>query len=466
MEKLIFYNTLSRKKEEFKPIISDHAGLYTCGPTVYNYAHLGNLRAYIFEDVLKRVLLYNGYQVRHVMNITDVGHLTGDMDMGEDKMEKKARADKKNIWEIAAFYTDAFKKDLQALNIIEPDVWLKATETITEQIALVKILEEKGFTYKTSDGIYFDTSRFPAYGRLSHLDLETLKEGARVEKNQEKKHPTDFALWKFSPRGEKRQMEWPSLWGIGFPGWHLECSVMSALGLKEMRDIHCGGVDHINVHHTNEIAQYEAAYGRKFFNYWLHNEFLNITGGKKMAKSAGNFLTLDNSLRQKNLPPLAYRFAALQTHYRKPMEYSEESLANASQSFLHLRRQIREIKSTGPEGPDGGHASGRNFQADFQRAINDDLNTPKALAVAQEMLKSELPAAVKLALWLDFDRVLGLGISGQEDEISPAVQALAREREEARRKKDFGRSDELRRQLEDMGYEVADQKDGQKIFKR
>ncbi|HWR92673.1 MAG TPA: cysteine--tRNA ligase, partial [Desulfobacterales bacterium] len=320
--RLHLYNTLTRQKEEFTPIRPGEVGLYTCGPTVYNFAHIGNLRTYLFEDVLKRVLIFNGYAVRHVMNITDVGHLTGDRDMGEDKMESGSRREGKTAWDIAEFYTQAFKQDIAQLNILEPTLWCKATDSIPEQIGLVRILEDKGFTYRTSDGIYFDTARFPGYARLSSQNLEALQEGARVEKNPEKRSATDFALWKFSPPGSRRQMEWESPWGIGFPGWHIECSAMSMKYLGDQLDIHCGGIDHIDIHHTNEIAQSEAATGRKFFNFWMHGAFLNIQGGKKMAKSEENFLTLENALNRRGIPPLAYRFAAFLTHYRKPMEYS------------------------------------------------------------------------------------------------------------------------------------------------
>ncbi|MGD8367964.1 MAG: cysteine--tRNA ligase, partial [Desulfobacterales bacterium] len=279
---LYLFNTLTRKKEKFTPIFEGSVGLYTCGPTVYNYAHIGNLRTYLFEDVLRRVLAYNGYEIRHVMNITDVGHLTGDRDMGEDKLEAGARREGKSAWDIAAFYTEAFRRDMEKLNLLEPTVWCRATDTLPEQIDLIRTLEEKGFTYRTADGIYFDTSRFPDYTKLSHQKLAALQEGARVEKNPEKRNATDFALWKFSPKGVQRQMEWDSPWGVGFPGWHVECSAMSMKFLGEQLDIHCGGTDHIDVHHTNEIAQSEAATGRRFFNYWMHGAFLIIAGGKKM----------------------------------------------------------------------------------------------------------------------------------------------------------------------------------------
>src|SRR6056297_341464 len=275
MSVIYLYNTLSRKKEEFKPIIKNEVGLYTCGPTVYNYAHIGNLRTYLFEDFLKRMFLYNDYKVKHVMNITDVGHLVGDGDMGEDKLELGAKREKKSAWDIADYYFQAFLSDLKYLNIIEPNKWYKATGTIKEQIDLIKTLEKKGYTYKTSDGLYFDTSKLDDYNKLNKQKLEDLRDGARVEKNNEKKNSTDFALWKFSPQDKKRQMEWQSPWGLGFPGWHIECSAMSLKGLGDQLDIHCGGMDHINVHHTNEIAQSEAATDKKFFNYWIHGAFLN-----------------------------------------------------------------------------------------------------------------------------------------------------------------------------------------------
>ena len=343
MNKLYLYNTLTRKKEEFKPIEKGQVGLYTCGPTVYNYAHIGNLRTYLFEDILKRILLYNDYKVKHVMNITDVGHLTGDRDMGEDKLEIGAKREHKTAWEIAEFYTQAFRQDIKKLNILEPDVWCKATDYIKEQIDLIKILETKGYTYKTADGVYFDTAKFKDYTRLSRQNLEALKAGARIEKNPEKKNPTDFALWKFSPKDSKRQMEWASPWGVGFPGWHIECSAMSLALLKNQLDIHCGGVDHINIHHTNEIAQSQTATDQKFFNFWLHGAFLNIAGGKKMAKSQDNFLTLENALIKKSIDPLAFRFVCLQTHYRKPMEYSEAGIKNAQSGLEHLYNQVKQL---------------------------------------------------------------------------------------------------------------------------
>ncbi len=459
MPTIKLYNTLTRKKEEFKPIKPGEVGLYTCGPTVYNYAHLGNLRTYLFEDILKRVLIYNGYKVKHVMNITDVGHLTGDMDMGEDKMELGAKREGRNAQEIAEFYTQAFRKDISRLNIIEPNIWCKATDNIKEQIELIKILEKKGYTYRTSDGIYFDTSKFKDYTKLSHLNLETLKEGARVEKNEEKRNPTDFALWKFSPPGIKRQQEWDSPWGVGFPGWHIECSTMSMKYLGEQLDIHCGAIDHINVHHTNEIAQSEAATGKKFFNYWLHSAFLNIAGGKKMAKSADNFLTLENALIKKGIKPLVFRFAALQIHYRKPMEYSEEATESAKNALEHLYNQVRAL------GSERGKVN-EEYKNKFLEAINDDLNMPRALACAQELLKSKLTPQDKLATILDFDKIFGLDLDKLTKlELPREVQNIIEERKRAREQRDWEKSDALRAKLQNLGYIVEDSKNGMNIRK-
>ncbi len=460
---IYLYNTLSRQKEEFKPIVSGEAGIYTCGPTVYNFAHIGNLRTYLFEDFLVRVLKYNGYKVKRVMNITDVGHLSGDMDMGEDKMELGAAREGRSAWEIAEFYTEAFKKDLRALNILEPDVWSKATESIDEQIALVKTLEDKGFTYQISDGIYFDTAKFPEYNKLSHLDLDELKEGARVEKNNEKKNPTDFALWKFSPTGAKRQMEWESPWGKGFPGWHIECSAMSLKELGTQLDIHCGGIDHINVHHTNEIAQSEAASGHKFFNYWLHGAFLNIAGGKKMAKSDGDFLTVQNALLDRNINPLAYRFAALQVGYHKPMEYSQDGLKQAEEALNALYKQVKSL-AQGIDANEIAQAEiSEKHKLEFLAAINDDLNMPQALAILFAVLKSELGAAEKLHTIFDFDTVLGLNLentlSGNEIEIPEAVKQLAERRLSARAEKNWALSDSLRNEADELGYIIEDVKD-------
>ncbi len=464
MPKLVLYNSLTRNKDEFKPIKAGAVGLYTCGPTVYNYAHIGNLRTYIFEDILKRVLLYNGFRVEHIMNITDVGHLTGDRDMGEDKMEKGAQREGKTAWDIAEYYTRAFKKDIARLNILEPDIWVKATDTITEQIALIETLEQKGYTYRTSDGVYFDTSKFENYTKLSHQNLDALQEGARVEKNPEKRNATDFALWKFSPPDAKRQMEWDSPWGTGFPGWHIECSVMSMKFLGDQLDIHCGGTDHIDVHHTNEIAQSEAATGKPFFNFWMHGAFLIIAGGKKMAKSEGNFLTLENAFISQGLNPLVYRFASFLTHYRKPMEYSDEGIEAARNGLWHLQNQVRQAAKGNDESDTVANAE---FRTKFLEAVNDDLNMPRAMAVVQEMLKSALSDTEKYATILDFDRVLGLDMDqvSQTAVLPEEIQKLVEARIKAREARDFDASDRLRDELQAHGYMVQDTREGMKVIK-
>ena len=464
MMKLHLYNSLTRQKAEFKPVQPGRVGLYTCGPTVYNFAHIGNLRTYIFEDILKRVLQYNGYRVKHVMNITDVGHLTGDRDMGEDKMEKGALREGRTAWEIADFYTQAFKNDIARLNIIAPDIWIKATDTIDDQIALVKILEKKGYTYRTGDGVYFDTPKFEDYTKLSHQDIESLQEGARVEKNPEKRNPTDFALWKFSPEGVQRQMEWDSPWGVGFPGWHLECSAMSMKFLGDQLDIHCGGTDHIDVHHTNEIAQSQAATGRKFFNWRMHGAFLIITGGKKMAKSEGNFLTLDNAFVKAGINPLVYRFATFQTHYHKPMEYSDESVQAARNGLLHLQNQVRQLAGAAAD-PD--HLINPEHKSKFLEAVNDDLNMPRALAAVQELLKSNIGDDQKYTTILDFDRILGLDLDqvNKPQELPSEVKKLVDARQKAREDKEWEASDRLRDEIQALGYMVHDTTDGMKVIK-
>ncbi|PIF02864.1 MAG: cysteine--tRNA ligase [Desulfococcus sp.] len=469
MTSLFLYNTLTRKKENFIPIYPGRAGIYTCGPTVYNYAHIGNLRTYIFEDILKRVLTANEYAVTHVMNITDVGHLTGDGDLGEDKLEKGAAREGKTAWEVAAYYTEAFQKDMARLNLLPPDIWCRATDTIPEQIALIRTLEKKEFTYQTSDGIYFDTARFPDYTKLSHQNLDALQEGARVEKHPEKRNPSDFALWKFSPEGAKRQMEWPSPWGVGFPGWHIECSAMSMKYLGDMLDIHCGGTDHIHVHHTNEIAQSEAATGKPFFRFWMHGEFLNIAGGKKMAKSGENFLTVENALVRRGIDPLAYRYAAFQTHYRHPMEYSGESIRAAENGYRNMKNAVREIvlAADAAENRAGGSpVPSPELMARFMAAVNDDLNMPRAMAVLQECLKANLPPAEKKATLLAMDRITGFGLDKVETKaaLPPEIETLVADRKAARKEKNWAESDRLREELVSKGYTVRDHKDGMDVF--
>lgn len=468
---LYLYNTLTRSKDIFKPIKNGKVGLYTCGPTVYNFPHIGNMRTYIFEDILKRVLQYNDYEVKHVMNITDVGHLTNDQDMGEDKIEKEAKKEGKTAWDIADFYTKAFKKDLDYLNIIYPDIFCKATDNIKEQIKMIEVLEKKGFTYKTSDGIYFDTSKVSDYTKLSGQKLDELREGARVEANEEKKNPTDFALWKFSPKDTVRQMEWPSPWGVGFPGWHIECSAMSMKYLGEQFDIHCGGIDHVNIHHTNEIAQTESVTGKKpWVNYWIHGAFLNIKDGEKMSKSSGNFLTVENTFVDKKISPLVYRFSALNTHYRKPMEWNDEIISAAKNGLDNLYSKIGRL------GKIVGKIN-KEWKEKFTSAINEDLNVSQAIGILNEMLKSDISNEDKLATVLDFDKVFGLNFKGVYNmkietgsfklEIFPVeIQVLVKDREEARKNKDWSKSDEIRDKIASLGYEVKDTKEGSEVKRK
>ncbi len=459
-EPLFLYNTLSRTKEEFTPLLPGKVGLYTCGPTVYNYAHIGNLRTYIFEDFLKRTLQFNGFEVNHVMNITDVGHLTSDGDEGEDKLEKGAAREGKTVWDIAAFYTDEFKKNLDQLNIIPPTVWCKATDYISEQIEFIQKLQAKGLTYKTSDGIYFDTAQYPDYATLAKLNIEGQQAGARVEVNPEKRNSTDFALWKFSPKDEKRQMEWMSPWGTGFPGWHIECSAMSIKHLGSPFDIHCGGIDHIPVHHTNERAQNWGLTGTEVVNMWLHGEFLVINEAK-MAKSDGNFVTVQ-TLIDKGFDPLAYRYLCLQTHYRQKLNFSWEALEAAANGLQSLREEVWKLEA-------GDGAVHQDYHHQLTAAINDDLNMPKALATLRTLLKdSALNDATKRATALVFDEVLGLHLAAERvvEAIPQDILELAKQRDEAKKAKDFATADALRAQIEEAGYSVVDLANGYLVVKK
>ena len=415
---LKLYNTLTRNVEVFNPIKKGEVRMYACGPTVYWYQTIGNLRRYIFEDILKRTLLYNKYKVKQVMNVTDVGHLTSDSDEGEDKMEKAAKKEGKKAEDIANHYWNVFKADFKKLNILEPEIWCKATEHIKEQIELVKKLEEKGFTYRTSDGIYFDTSKLSDYGKLAKLKVEDLEAGKRTEM-RDKKNSTDFALWKFSETPGKRQQEWESPWGIGFPGWHIECSAMSMKYLGETFDIHTGGIDHIPVHHTNEIAQSEAATGKKFVNYWLHSAFLTFKG-EKVSKSTGGLYTI-SELEEMGYKPLQYRYFVLGAHYRSPLDFSLENLDNAKNSYERLKNIVCELKDD--------KKTNETYIKAFEEAINEDLNTPKALAVLWELVRDE-HADGKVSVIKKMEEVFALDLFKKEKLNVPAeVSKLADERE-------------------------------------
>ncbi|MBI4424180.1 MAG: cysteine--tRNA ligase [Elusimicrobia bacterium] len=458
------FNTLTRKVEPLEPLHPPEVGLYTCGPTVYNYLHVGNYRTYVFEDALRRAMAYLGLRVKHVMNITDVGHLTSDADTGEDKLEVGAARTGKTAWEVAAFYTQSFLEDSKRLNLLPPDVLCRATDHIPEQLALIQRLETSGYIYRTSDGLYYDTARFKDYGRLmGAAHQEGLKAGARVELSPEKRNPSDFAVWKYSPKDKRRQMEWDSPWGKGFPGWHIECSAMAMRYLGETFDVHCGGVDHIPIHHTNEIAQAEGATGKPFVRVWMHGEFL-LMNKAKMAKSAGGFLRLAD-LEERGVSPLDYRYLCLTAHYRKQLDFSWESLEGAKSAHRKLRDRVqllgREAKAeAGPEL--------EPYRKRFAAAAADDLDMPGALATVWDALKpGALPAAGQLAFLEEADRVLGLGLFAAASGGLPAeLQALLDERAQARARKDFAASDALRRRLAERGVIVEDTPQGQRWVQR
>ena len=476
MSVLRFYNTLTGKKEPFSPIDPNkkEVRMYNCGPTVYNYAHIGNLRAYVFADVLRRTLEYNGYKVKQVMNITDVGHLTSDGDDGDDKMVKALKRDNLPMTldamrQVADKYSTAFVEDLEALNCELPHEMPRASDHISEDIELIKKLEEKGVPYKTSDGMYFDTSKFPDYGKLGNINLKGQLAGARVAVNSEKKNPADFTLWKKSHRQGSGQADndigWESLWGKGFPGWHIECSAMSRKYLGQPFDIHTGGIDHIPVHHNNEIAQSEAAYDVPLANVWMHNEFLNMSDGK-MAKSGENFITLQ-TLKDKGIHPLTYRFFLLAANYRTPVTFSQELIRKVQAENLYP------LYITVGELPRGGVVN-EKYRSRFLDALGDDLNTAEALSLVYAILgdAEHLPSADKRATIMDFDRVFGLDIDNQSKKLKEEmnsvpddIKKLASTREDARRAKDFKKSDELRAKIEKEGFEVMDTDSGTIIRK-
>ncbi|MBU1032316.1 cysteine--tRNA ligase [Patescibacteria group bacterium] len=453
---LKIYNTASRKLETIEPIKKGKIGFYACGPTVYQRAHIGNFRTYIMEDVLRRLLEHHGLKVYHVMNITDVGHLTDDADQGEDKLEKAARKTGKTAWDISHEITDLFLQDMKRLNIEKPNSLPRATDNIDVQIALIERLEKKGYTYKISDGIYFDTSKFKRYGKFSGQSLESKKAGARV-KVGDKKNPTDFALWKFSPKKGKRQMEWKSPWGVGFPGWHIECSAMSRKELGQPFDIHAGGVDHVPVHHENEIAQSEAAYGSKLAKYWIHHDHLLVDGGK-MSKSLKNDYSLDD-VEKKGLDPLVYRYFILGAHYRQKQNFTWKALGAAQSALNKLRMTVRDWDKPKLE------AGSLKLEGEFFAALDDDLNASKALAVLWKLVDSDATTSKKSATILKMDEVLGLGLDkyvAKPVKIPKDIQALLDKRAQARKEKNFKKSDKLRDQLSKKGWIVEDTKEGQK----
>ncbi len=452
---LKLYNTLTRKKEVFKPITKGHVGFYGCGPTVYWYQHIGNLRRYLMEDILYRTLVYDGFKVKHIINVTDVGHLTSDADEGEDKVEKAAKKEGKTAKEITHHYFDEFLKDLGEINFIMPDKWVWATEHIKEQIELIKSLEDKGFTYKTSDGVYFDTSKLKDYGALAKLDIEGLQAGKRIDIG-EKKNKTDFAVWKFSASGEKRQQEWKSPWGVGFPGWHIECSAMSSKYLGKQFDIHTGGIDNMNPHHVNEIAQSETAFGKKpWVRYWIHNNHLNLKEGK-MSKSAGTIIRLKD-LKKKGYSALSFRYLLLTAHYRKRTEFDFKIMDSAKTAYDKLKNIISEIKDD--------KKTNKKYLKEFEDAINDDLNTPNALQALWKLVRDE-KAEGKLQAIKKMDEVLGLDLLEKEKiEIPAEVKKLVKERETARKDKDWKKSDNLRNKITKLGYSVSDTAEGSVVGK-
>lgn len=457
-------NSLTKTVEPFRPLKGRTVRLYTCGPTVYDFAHVGNLRTYVFEDVCKRTLALAGYRVHHVMNITDVGHLTGDADDGEDKVERAAAKQRKSARQLAAFYTRAFLRDLKRLNILPADDMPQATAYIREQVALAARLERRGYAYRITDGLYFDTAKFAAYGRAFGQETAIAGEaaGARIAVNEAKRHPRDFALWKLTPPGVKRQMEWDSPWGRGFPGWHLECSAMGRALLGQPFDIHAGGVDHIPIHHTNEIAQSEAAYRRPLARVWIHGAFLTVDG-KRMGKSKGNLITIDELVRR-GFEPLAYRMFVLGAHYRSPINFTWEALAAAEAALDHLRERCRGLPKH--------HASRVRSEAErvmldrIRAAFMDDLDTPKALAVLWDVLRSSDAQVLRSdtsAIVAYADQVLGLDLVrylGRRIRIPRAVQLLIAQREDARAEKHWARGDVIRAQIEALGWRVEDTKEG------
>jgi cysteinyl-tRNA synthetase len=469
MPTLCLYNTLGRELQEFRPIRPGKVGFYGCGPTVYDYAHIGNLRAYVFHDILVRTLGFLGFEVTHVMNITDVGHLSGDLDTGEDKMLKRAQERGKSPYEIAEFYAEAFFRDTERMNIRRPTVVCKATEHVAEMIGLIQRIEARGFTYSAGGNLYFDVTKFPKYGELALLKLEDLKAGARIEIDPNKRNPADFALWFTKSKFENQAMIWDSPWGRGYPGWHIECSAMSMKYLGEQFDIHAGGIDHIPIHHTNEIAQSEAATGSKWVNYWVHNEFIVLDKGK-MAKSAGGFLTLQ-TLVDAGYEPLDYRYFLLGGHYRSQLQFSYEALESAKASRKSLVDRVAALKEK------AGGAAGESAAAvdlgpkssayleSFTGHLCQDLATPRALAELWGLLRdNDVPPAEALMAAYAMDEVLGLrlrdsarpGTASVDPAFAAEIEALVAERVAAKKAKDWARADAIRVELKSRGILLED----------
>ena len=463
------YNTLTRTVEEFVPNVEGKVAMYTCGPTVYHFAHIGNLRSYICEDVLEKTLRYSGYDVKRVMNITDVGHLSDDGDNGEDKMVKGAQREHKTVMEIAAYYTKCFFDDCKKLNIKTPDVVEPATNCIPEFIHMIEVLLEKGFAYKSGENVYFDTSKLKEYYVFGAQNEDELMVGVRddVTEDPNKRNKNDFVLWFTKSKFEDQALKWDSPWGVGYPGWHIECSCISMKHLGEYMDIHCGGVDNIFPHHTNEIAQSESYLGHKWCNYWFHVQHLNDREGK-MSKSKGHILTV-STVEEKGYDPLAYRFFCLQSHYRKPLEFSWDALDNANGAYQKLRKRCVEIaKEAGDAAPD--KAVFDEWKAKFIDVIGNDINTSMATTVVYDVIKADMSAATKAALIRSFDEVLGLDLTVEKAEAAPAVDAeLAAYVEEqielrkaAKKEKNFALADEIRAKLLEKGVVLEDTREGVK----
>ncbi len=467
------FNTMSRKLEDFKPLVAGKVGFYGCGPTVYHYAHIGNLRTMIHNDIMKRMFLANGYDVHHVMNITDVGHLTNDSDDGDDKMEKGAARDNKSVWDIAKFYKDEFLRDFDELNLMRPTDMPHATDYIAEQIDLIKKLEDLGYTYEIAgDGIYYDTSKFAAYGQLTGGSVSGNRAGARVEYNSAKRNPTDFALWKFSPSDVKRQMEWDSPWGVGFPGWHAECSAMSMKILGNHFDIHTGGEDLSRVHHANEIAQSEPITGAPWVSYWVHFSFLVDKLGEKMSKSAGEFMGMD-AIRKRAYDPMAYRYLITLGHYQTQLAFSWDALDAAASGYKNIVRRIADLLSDTTGTVD--QPTFDTWHDKILAPVSDNMKTAESLVAIQELLKDQtVNAATKIALFEFIDRLLGLQFIDRaqrlrdlENTAAPAeIIALADARTAAKAAKDWARADALRTEIDAAGWTVVDTKDGPKLVKK